>query len=131
MLTGNILSSDTTLNNFDILDTKDFIPGEEFMLFMRITNPEKSNLRYIPPSTAIITLVFNKNDSSTFTKVSPAEVTILADDRSIVSVSVSEAESLDLAGGNFQFKIDELGDGTKILKGIIQQGLSKTLSENC
>ena len=131
MLAGNILTSDSTLNNFEIIDTKDFVPGEEFTLFMRIVNPERNDLRYIPLNTAIITLTFTKNDGTTFTKISPGDVTILTDDRSIMSVSISEVESLDLTGGNFRFQIDRLGDGSQILKGTVQQGLSKVLNDNC
>lgn len=127
MLSAQILNSDATLNNFIVLDTKNFIPGEQFTLFVRIIDIEKSDLRYIPAATVIATFTFNKNDGTTFTKVSPADVTILADDRSMMSMVIEESESIDLAGGNFSFQLDLLGDGTQILRGQVQNGLAKNL----
>lgn len=123
MLSAQILNSDATLNNFNVLDTKNFIPGEEFKLVIRVIDIEKNDLRYVPPATTIATFTFNKNDGTTFTKTA----NILADDRSIMDMTIEEAESIDLAGGNFSFELDVLGDGTKIVKGQVQNGLSKNL----
>lgn len=132
MLSGQILSSDTTLNDFDVLDTKNFIPGEAFTLFFRVTNPEKDDLRYVSPATAKITVTINKNDLTTIVKDSDGtDVAFLAGDFSIVSVAISATESVDVLGGNFKFELDLLNDGTQIIKGTVKQGLSKVLDGDC
>ena len=127
MLSGQILNSDASLNNFIITDTKEFIPGEQFDLVVRLLNPEL-DLRYVPPTTAIITFTFNKTDLTTFTKVS-APVDVL--DRSMQKMTIQESESTDLLSGNISFSVDVLGDGSVIKKGIIENGLAKFIDGDC
>jgi hypothetical protein len=123
MLTGNILNSDALLNNYIITDSKKFIPGEDFSIVFQLYNPELG-LRFIPDSASIISAVFNKLDGTTLTKVTteldPA-------DRSLRVISISDAESELIMGGNVQLLIDVLGDGSIIQKGFIQNGISKVL----
>jgi len=127
MLSGQVLNSDAQLNNFIIIDSKSFIPGEEFVLVFRLYN-EELDLRYVPVTTAAITVSFNKTDGTALEKSS----TVLdSGDRSIQKVEISEAESEELLGGNFSFEVDVLNDGTRIEKGFIQTGLSKILTGGC
>lgn len=125
MLTGNILNSTATLNNFTLITTKTFIPGDQFKLVIQLFDSEL-DLRYIPPSTTLHTFVFNNVDGSTLTKVD-ADMTVFADDRSLISINISAVESMTLQGGNFTFFLDLLGDGTQISKGIVQLGLSRLI----
>jgi hypothetical protein len=80
-------------------------------------------LRYIPPTTALRSITFNNRDGSTLVKTN-ADITVLTDDRSIMSVTISELESADLASGSITFSLDMLGDGSEVRKGYIPSALS-------
>ena len=127
MLSGQILNSNATLNNFIVIDAKEFIPGEEFKLQIRIINNELNGLRYIPPNTCITKFTFNDTNGNTFQKTA----TKLTDDRSIMSMTIEESESEILQSGTITFEIDELGNGTKITKGIIQGALVRIIDGVC
>jgi len=129
MFSAEILNSDATLNNFIVLGGKDFIPGGQLNLVLRIINTEL-NIRYVPPVTAILTFTFNALDGSTFTKTG-ADITQFADDRSIVSMVLEESETEELQDGNITFEIDLLGDGTEIQKGVIQNALARIITGDC
>ena len=129
MLAGTILNSDAQVNNFVEIKTKQFIPGEQFRLVIRIINDEVA-LRYIPPSTATKKITFNKIDGETFQKLN-ADITFETDDRSIMYVTIQESESLDMASGSFTFELDMLGDGSEIRKGIATNGLSRNIDGAC
>jgi hypothetical protein len=127
MISGQILNSDASLNNFIVLDSKAFIPGEQFDIVFRLINQDLE-LRYIPPATATIKVVFNTS-SGVDLEINASYVDVL--DRSLVKLTISEAQSEDLIGGNFSFEIDVLGDGTEIKKGFAQNALAKTLIGGC
>lgn len=127
MLSGQILNSDATLNNFIVTDSKGFIPGEQFDLVVRIINPEL-DIRYVAPVTAIITFTFLNTDGTELTKISAA---VDAQDNSMQKMTISEADSENIIGGNFTFSVDVLGDGTEIKKGVVKNGLAKFLTGDC
>lgn len=124
-LTAKILNADATLNFWLVLDSLDFIPGTEVDVKLRIFNPDMQD-RYVPPSTTIMTVEFLKSDGTTLSKT----MTLNADDRSIASVTLQEAETEDLIGGNLLFTLDLLGDGSKLMKGVISNGL-RTIDTSC
>ena len=126
MLTCQILNSDATLNNFIDIGSKEFIPGEEFILVVRGINKEL-DLRYIPLSTTVATCTLLDIDGNTISKVA----TLMTDDRSIMSIAITEAESDTLASGTITFSLDELGDGTKITKGIAEGALVRSIDGDC
>ena len=130
MLAGTILNSDAQLNYFVEIKTKQFIPGEQFKLVIRLVNDELGSLRYIPPSTATFSVNLNKTDGTILTKTN-ADITPFTDDRSILSILIQESESEELASGSFTFSIDMLGDGTEIKKGIATNALSRTIDGSC
>lgn len=127
MLSGQILNSDASLNNFIVIDSKGFIPGEQFDLVVRLRNDELS-LRYVPALTAIITFTFNNTDGTTLDKVATP---VDSGDRSMQKTTISEAESELLLSGNFSFTVDVLGNGTEIKKGIASNSLARFLSDDC
>lgn len=129
MLSGQILNSDAQLNNFIVLGSKEFIPGSQFRLYIRIIN-EDLDLRYIPANTATRSITFNNLDGTTLVK-SNADITVLSDDRSIMYVDIEESESENLAGGNFSFALDILGDGTQIEKGIVRNAIARVIEGEC
>lgn len=122
MLQGSILNSDASNNNFIVIGTKQYIPGEEFKLVIRLLNVEL-DLRHFMVATAKPSITLNNLDGTTLIK--DDTIITIFDDRSIMSVIISEAESNNLASGNFAFSIDVLGDGTQIVKGLVQNGLSR------
>lgn len=127
MLSGQILNSDATLNNFIVTDSKGFIPGEQFTLIVRLQNDEL-DLRYVPGVASIITFTFNKTDGTALEKTSTA---LDAGDRSLRSMEITEAESEELLGGNFSFEVDVDGDGQNIRKGIVRNGLARFIDGDC
>lgn len=127
MLSAQILNSDAQLNNFIVINSKEFIPGEEFTVITRLTNRELNGLRFIPPSTTIPTFTMTDVDGNSVEKVG----TMFTDDRSMISFSISEAESETLQSGNITFELDLLGDGTSIRKGLIQGALIKSVEGEC
>lgn len=127
MLSGQILNSDATLNNFVVTDSKEFIPGEQFDLVTRLINSEL-DLRYVPPLAAVITFTFNSTDGSTFTKTGAV---VDSGDRSMQKVTIEESESETLLGGNYLFEVDVLGDGSQIKKGVVSNGLARFLDGDC
>lgn len=124
MIIGKILNSAATLNNFTEIGSLEFIGGEQLTVFVRISDSQ-IGLRYIPPVTNITTFTINKSDGTTFDVVA----TPLADDRSIMSFSISELESADMLGGNVRISLDILGDGTEIKKGLIANAFSRIIQE--
>jgi hypothetical protein len=119
MLTADVISTDATLNNFDVINSLSFIPGEQTTLFIRLKQDRKDGLRYMTPSTTIFTFYLPKKDGT----VLESTGTVMTDDRSIWSTTLQEVDTEDLIGGNFTFDVDLLGDGSKILKGWVQNGL--------
>lgn len=124
-LSAQILNSDASLNSFRVVGSISFIPGEDISASLRLLDTEE-NIRYIPPATNITTLKFNKTDG-TVLEINP---THLADDRSIMQFSLTQAQTEELVGGVISFELDELGDGTQIKKGFLFNALSK-LTEDC
>lgn len=120
-----ILNSDATLNNFFEITTARFSPGYDLKIVMRIIQPEKSGIRYIPESGATFSMDFKKSDGTTITK-NPSVLN--SDDRSILEVSLDETETADLIGQNLVLKIDE--NGTKSTA-IAQMGLKVESLSGC
>lgn len=129
MLSGQILNSDASLNNFIVIGSKSFIPGSQFRLYIRILNDDLG-LRYIPAATATRTITFQNLDGTELVKAN-ADITVLSDDRSIMYVDIEESESENLQGGNFSFEIDVAGDGSNIMKGIVNNALSRVIEGAC
>lgn len=127
MLTADVLSTDATLNNFQVIGSLQFIPGEQTKLFIRLTQPQRDNLRFIAPSTTDFTFYLPKKDG-TMLELSG---TSMVDDRSIWSTVLEEADTEELIGGNITFELDLLGDGTQIEKGWVQNALNLLITGAC
>lgn len=129
MIQGQILNSQATLNNFKVIGAKEFIPGSQFTVFLRLFDTE-TELRYIPANTATKSIILTNLDG-TETTILNANITTLADDRSIMSFIIEESVSTNLAGGNFRFEIDVAGDSSIIEKGVVLNGLSRVIEGAC
>ncbi len=122
MLSGDILNSEASLNNHFKLGTKEFFPGDEFTIVIRIMDKEQE-IRYVPDADVVLTVIFNNLDGTEL-EIEDADITVFENDRSIISIDISEAQSLNLAGGSFTFVLVEDGV-TK--KGLVKSGLSRYL----
>ena len=114
MLSGAILNSDATLNNFQEIGQLTIFRGEEIKVVVRIKN-RQLDLRYIPASGAVVTFTFNTT-AGTLDKIATLE----ADDRSMASFTLSETETADLLSGDIKFSVVE---GTVTKKGLIVDGI--------
>jgi len=122
MFIGKLLNQTATLNDFRYLSTLDFVTGSKINFKAQIFNTEL-DLRYVLPSTAVVTFMFNQSDG----EVLEIAGTPMTDDRSIIELEIPATETENLIGGNVQFEIDILGDETDIRKGVIQNALSRFL----
>lgn len=126
MLIGKVLNSDATINSFYDLGSLQFIPGEQTILVIRLIQAQRSDkLRYIPENPAAEVNVFLPKTDGTDLEKSMTAFTL---DKSVWYVTLEEAETELLADGNFTFEVDELGDGTNLKKGWIQNGLSRIIT---
>jgi hypothetical protein len=123
MLTGKVINSSATLNDFHEIASIEFLSGES-KTFKFILFNTQLNIRYVPASGATINVVFNNSDGTQLTKAG----SLNTDDRSIVTVSLSTSETEDLIGGNVSFTLTESGT---ISKGLMPNSLSKVIEGAC
>lgn len=114
MFSGSILTSNSTLNNFQEQGSLEIIRGEEVNLQIKIKDPNSGN-RYIPDSAATITVTFNISGGTVV-----KSATMNPDDRSIISLTLDEVDTSLILSGDIKFTILE---GTVTKKGIIVDGL--------
>lgn len=121
VLSAIVINPDATLNNFvpDPEGSVQFIPAGTVQFALQLMDPTKG-IRYVPPSTAIITFTFNNADFTSFMQTSSF---IDAGDRSLISISLSSMQTSNMIGGNLTFVVDVLGDGTELINGILYSGL--------
>lgn len=119
-LTATVLNSDATLNTFITTGSFSFIPGETKTLVLRLIDTDK-NLRYIPPSTAVITGKFRNLDGEEM----PIEFTAFPDDRSMIYIDLTATQTENLASGNLLLELDILGDQTKIVLALARSILAR------
>lgn len=136
MLSALLINPEATLNNYYPQASIDFLPGTSVAAAFQLTQPSKSTpaapwpqgIRYVPPSTAVITFTLNNADGTTFT-VTGAFVD--AGDRSLVTMAITAAQTVNLLSGSIQFSLDLLGDGTEVLGGLIMDVLHRVDNTTC
>lgn len=124
MLRGKMINYSASLNNFRYIGSVQYFQSDKVTMNFQIWEPQLE-MRYIPPSTAIVTLMFNNQDGTTFTKTGSF---IDSGDRSLVQVLLSTSDTSQLLDGNVTFTLDLLGDGTQVLRGIIFQALQQCIT---
>lgn len=128
MLKAKLINSEATLNNFFHVGTVEFIPGENVTICLQISLAEKG-IRYIPPVAAEMTLTLLDKDGVEIVKTASV---IDADDRSMWTISLSQAESEVLQGQNIEGELDVNGDGTLIHKFLLTNVVQRiNLSGDC
>lgn len=109
MLTIKLLNEQCTLNNFDYLEQKEYIPNLPFKLKYQISDSETKQ-RLIPGTAAKMNAIFQTRDGSTLSK--SCTMLFNPDDRSMWEVSLTAEESNDIIGSNVEFHLDFNGDST-------------------
>lgn len=130
MLSGQILNSQATLNNFITLSALEFVPGETIDIFLQFIN-DQLGIRYMVDEAtypaATVKFIFNKSNGLT----EEVSATFMTGDRSIITASLSSTVTSAILGGNFVVEIDLLNDGTNIKKVFVENGLTKNISGSC
>lgn len=109
MLKIKVLNEQLTLNNFEYLETKEYIPNIPFKLKVQISDSETQK-RLIPSVDAKMNAVFQNRDGNEL--VVAATMLFNPDDRSMWQVSLTAAQSNDIIGSNVRFDLDFDGSST-------------------
>jgi hypothetical protein len=126
MLNVQILADSPQLNTFSKVSSISFIPGETPIINFQLLGPDGVT-RFIPPTTAVVSVGFKKNDGTTLTK--SATGTFPSDDRSMWNVSLTAAESAVVIGQNIIVSVDMLNDQSDIRQAVGNNVLSLTFFE--
>lgn len=128
MVKAKLLNSDASLNDFRVVGSVEFIPGENLTIALQIFLAEKG-IRYIPPVAAEMQLTFINSDD---TELEKDAAVIDADDRSMWKVVLSQAETELLQGQNIEGVLDVNGDGTLVYKFLLANVLQRVnLAGDC
>ena len=121
VLSLQMLNEDASLNNFVGIGSAQFIPGAPVKIVMRLMQTAR-DLRYVPDVASTFAMVFKKSDGSTLAKVP----TVLdASDRSLITVSLTGAETTLLIGQNLSVTVTEpSGDSVAQLQSALQNANS-------
>ncbi len=122
-----VLNSDATLNDFTDIDTARIVRGADATILLRILQPEKNKIRYVPDTGATFSITFLRSDPAlTLVKV-PTQP--FADDRSILQIDLIDTETLDLISQSLNL---EMNEGTIKSFAILQNGFQVvTLNTDC
>lgn len=112
-----VLNSDATLNNFMDVGTANVYKGTDAVVILQLIQPEKKNIRFIPSNSAVITVDLVNADNTVNTKTATIP---FADDRSIIQLSLSAADTMTLISQNLVAKIV---DGGLTSYAVLQVGL--------
>lgn len=126
MLAVQILNDAPQLNSYFKVQAVAYIPGENVKISFQLMDID-SSIRFMPPTTAVVSVGFKQSDGTTLTK--SATGLFVSDDRSIWQVALTSAESLLVVGQNMLISVDMLNDTTDIQQAIANNVLSKTLFE--
>lgn len=128
MIKVKLLNSEASLNDFFYIGAINFIPGENIVVSIQVFDSQR-DIRYVPPLAATMTMTFIDKDGNDVVKTAAV---IDADDRSMWTVTLSQAESEVLAGQNIVVDLDVNGDATVIYRALLQNVMIRNnLSGDC
>lgn len=99
-----VLNSDATLNNFQEGSNARIGRGADATVMLRIAHLDKNGLRYIPAVGATLSITLTNSDESELVKT-PTQP--FADDRSILQLDLSDAETAELISQSLNLEINE------------------------
>ena len=127
MIKLQLLNSQASLNNFFVIGSIEYVPGEDVRIVIRLMNPQL-NIRHIPDDAATLDFIFPLSDGTELVK---AGTMLQIQDKSIWYVDLTPLESINLASSNFQI---ELTDDGVVSKSVLFNALAKNIisgSGNC
>jgi hypothetical protein len=130
MLKIKLLNEQLTLNNFEYLEVKEYIPNLPLNVKIQIMDSETGQ-RLIPSTSAKLIAIFQKRDSTELT-VNGAMI-FNPDDRSMWTIPLTAVQSNDIIGSNVLIKLDfngsstlaDLSDSTDLRAGMAYSILAK------
>jgi hypothetical protein len=130
MLKIKLINEQATLNNFNYVEVKEYIPNMVFTVKFQIQDSETLQ-RLISDDTAKCNAILQKRDGTELTKA--ASFLFSPGDKSMWKISLTAAESNDIVGGNFQVVLDfngsstvaNLSDSTDLRSGMAYNVLAK------
>jgi hypothetical protein len=126
MLNIQMLNDAPQLNSWFKVSAVAFIPGEAIKINFQLIDID-SNIRFIPPTTAVVTVGFKQSDGTTLTKT--ATGLFPSDDRSMWQVALASADTNVIIGQNILVSVDMLNDQTDVRQAVGNNVLSLTLFE--
>jgi hypothetical protein len=123
MIRGKMINAAASLNNYQHIGSVEYMLGDAFVLNFQLWDPELK-IRFVPPATAIVKVTLNNQDSTTNVKTATFIDPL---DLSLNSIAITAADSAQLLDGNLNFSVDLLGDGTKIVNGLIFAALQQII----
>jgi len=122
MLTLDIVSKNPQLNSFTLSKNFAFAAGEDVKVTMRLFQSDLG-IRYIPSSSATMSISLKKSDGTTLSKNCSFT---FADDRSIIEFEMTAVEAASVISQNLVVSIVE-GSLTKIA--LLQYGLTRIITD--
>lgn len=130
MLKIKVLNEQLTLNNFEYLEVKEYVPNLPLNLKIQILDSETEH-RLIPSTSAKLIAIFQKRDSTELTVT--ATMLFNPDDRSMWQIALTAANTNDIIGSNVLIKLDfngsssspDLSDSTDLRAGMAYGIMSK------
>ena len=113
-LNAKLLNSDAELNKFFEISSLDIVLGTEVDLAIRLFDAQR-DIRFVPAATSKLKIFLQTTDG----ELEKTMAIIDAADRSMWSVTLTEADTATLIGGTIRFELDESGIGSPIDKGLI------------
>lgn len=122
MLSAQVLDSEATLNNFEVINSLPFIPGEELALVIRLVQPQRADkLRWVAAAGSTLTVTLPNTDGTSLV----VDMASITGDLSMWSTTLTTDQTENLVGGNFTFELSTAG---VITKGYVQNGLNLVIT---
>ena len=120
LLTLKVLNEDATLNNWtDQGGSARIVRGSDAKLILQLFQVDRK-IRYVPAAAPTLSASFLKSDGTTLSKTPTLP---FADDRSIIQITFTAAETALLISQNLVVSVTE---GATVSIAVLQQGLQMT-----
>ena len=128
MLGATLLNPTATVNDYEVISSLQFIPGEVATLIFQLKQTNRNDqLRYFPEAGSTLSIKIPRKDGDIET-IAAAELT--GGDRSIWKATLSAAITAEIPGGNFTFTLTE-PTGPVVQEGFVDNGLSLVITGAC
>lgn len=123
MIAVRLINSGASLNSFFEISSVNYTPGENLTMVLRLFDEQLDN-RFIPDATATLTLTYTDTSDVEQTK---AASLLDADDRSLWTITWSQAETAAFGSTGFTVTMDAFGDTNTIYITTLPNVLTKQI----